>query len=274
VSGAERGHARARLSWPRLQLFEFNDQAWAPAAVRDTVVESLSRALEWGRVLEGLVAPFERFLDAAGAKEVLDLGAGGGGPARVLAREIARAGRRPPRFLLTDLHPRVAAWAALREESAGAIDFVPEPVDAARIPPALAAGRARTIINVLHQFPPALATAALADAVRRGAGIFVAEAFERSPLQFANFAPAGLPALLLNPLLSPRDRLAKAALTWLTPAALAISVWDGLVSTLRVYSEDELRQMVAPFGGAWRWEYGTWAYPPRGRGYYFRGVPG
>ncbi|MBI2395823.1 MAG: hypothetical protein HYV09_40030 [Deltaproteobacteria bacterium] len=261
------------LPLPRLQLFEFNDQPWVPAAVRDTVVESLSRTLDWGRMLEGLVAPFELFLGDSGAAEVLDIGAGGGGPASILAREIARARRVPPRFVLTDLHPRPEAWARLREAQPDVIDFAPSPVDATRIPSELSEGRARTIINVLHHFPPALASAILADAVRGSRGVFVAEGFERNPLMFANFALAGLPALAVNPVLSPRDRLAKAALTWLTPAALAMSLWDGLVSTMRVYSEAELRAMVAPFGGDWRWEYGVFAYPPFGTGYYFYGVP-
>ncbi len=261
------------MTLPRFQLFEFNDLAWAPAAVRDTVVESLSRALEWGHMLEGLVAPFESFLEDAAVDEVLDLGAGGGGPARVLSREIARAGRRPPRFVLTDLHPRVETWAELKHESDGAIDYVEDPVDATNIPPAVSYRRARTIINVLHHFPPNLAQAVLEDAVRGGRGVFVAEGFERDPLQFVNFAKAGLPALIANPILSPRDRLAKAALTWFTPAAIAISIWDGFVSTLRVYTESELRAMVAPFGASWAWEYGTWEYPPHGTGYYFRGVP-
>lgn len=261
------------LDLPRLQLFEFNDLGAAPAAVRDTIVESLSLTLEWGRMLEGLVSPFEGFLAEAGVSEVVDLGAGGGGPARILAREIQRAGRTPPRFVLTDLHPRVEAWAALRRELPSVIDFEPAPVDATRLPPALAKGRARTIINVLHHFPPALAAAVLEDAVREGRGIFVAEAFERNPLQYVNFAPAGLPALALNPLISPRDRLAKAALTWLTPAALAMAVWDGVVSTLRVHSEAELRAMVAPFGERFRWVYGRYRYFPLGTGYYFYGVP-
>jgi hypothetical protein len=258
---------------PRLQLFEFNDLPWVPAAVRDTVVESLSRTLDWGHMLEGLVAPFEGFLEGSGAREVLDIGAGGGGPASIVAREITRAGRVPPRFILTDLHPRHAAWAKLRDAQPAAIDFESASVDATQIPARLADGRARTIINVLHHFPPALASAILEDAVRGSRGVFIAEGFERNPLMFANFAAAGLPALALNPVLSPRDRLAKAALTWLTPAAMAISLWDGLVSTMRVYSEEELRAMVAPFGGAWRWEYGTFRYPPFGVGYYFFGLP-
>ena len=259
--------------FPRLQLFEFNDLPWMPAAVRDVVVEALGRTLAWGRVLRALAPPFEAFLARSGATEVLDLGAGAGAPASILALELERAGRRPPKFLLTDLHPRVEAWQRLRCTQPHAIDFEPTPVDATQIPLDLAAGRARSIFNVMHHFPPALAAKILEDAVRGSRGVFIAESFERNPLRCAGFVPAGLPALALGPVLASQDRLAKAALTWLTPAALAISAWDALVSTLRVYTEEELRAMVAPFGDAWVWEYGTFGYPPFGKGYYFYGTP-
>jgi len=261
------------LSLPRLQLFEFNDLPSMPASVRDTIVESLSRTLDWGQVLRGLVDPFEAFLAESGAREVLDLGAGAGGPASVLARETVRAGRIPPRFILTDLHPRVDTWSRLRVQQPDVIDFESSPVDATRIPQQIGQGRARTIINVLHHFPPPVASAILTDAARGSRGVFVAECFERNPLSFANFAPAGLPALALNPLLSPRDRVSKAFLTWLTPAALAMSIWDGLVSTMRAHSERELMSMVAPLGSSWRWTYGRFHFPPFGKGYYFTGVP-
>lgn len=244
-----------------------------PAAVRDTVVESLSRTLDWGRLLSGLCEPFETFLDGAGASSVLEIGSGAGGPAIILAREIARRGKTPPTFILTDLHPRLEAWTLARAAHPGCIDFESLPVDATNVPKELGLGRARSIINVLHHFPRELATEILRDAVTGSRGVFVAEGFERNPLMFANFALAGLPALLLNPVLSPTDRLAKAALTWLTPAALGISLWDGVVSTLRVWSEDELREMVAPFGSQWNWVYGTYDYAPFGKGYYFYGLP-
>src|SRR5262245_45599 len=139
---------------PRVQLFEFNDAPWAPAVLRDTIVDTLSQTLEWGRVLGELVEPFEAFLAAGGVREVLDLGAGAGGPARILASEIARSGRTPPRFVLTDLHPREDAWAALHAAHPEAIDFVAEPVDATRIPARIGAGKARMIINAFHHFPP------------------------------------------------------------------------------------------------------------------------
>lgn len=101
----------------------------------------------------------------------------------------------------------------------------------------------------------------------------MSEAFERNPLAFARFVPAGLPALYATPLLTKRDWLAKVALTWLSPAALGIALWDGVVSTLRVYDEDELRAMVEPFGAGYRWTFGLYPYFPGGRGYYFYGVP-
>lgn len=261
------------MDLPRVQAFEFNDSARTPKFLRDLVVESLSRTLQWGHVLRGLVPPFQRFLAASGATEVLDLCAGAAGPATILASEMRAGGQPPPRFLLTDLYPQMDAWEAARAEHPGDIDFVQEPVDATRIPEHLAKGRARAIINAFHHFPPDIARELLADAVRGSAGIFVSEAFERNPLGFLPMTAAGLPALLANPILSKRDRLAKAAVTWLSPIAAGISLWDGIVSTLRIYSERDLREMVAPLGDSFTWEYGNYAFAPLGKGAYFFGVP-
>lgn len=255
---------------PRLQLFEFNDLAATPAPMRDTIVESLSRALDWGRMLHGLVSPLSAFLAAAGADEILDLCAGAGGPAAVLAAELDRTlGAAAPRIVLTDLFPRAEAW----EDVCAAhptIDFVAEPVDATRIPARLGDGRVRTVINAFHHFPPPLAAAILEDAVASSRGIFISESFGRNPLQFLSFAPAGLAAIAATPLLSRKDRLAKALLA---PLSLLLGTWDGLVSTMRIYTEDDLRAMVAPFGAHWRWTAGTYRFWPGGVGQYFYGVP-
>ena len=79
----------------------------------------------------------------------------------------------------------------------------------------------------------------------------------------------GLVSMLVNPFLTPRGRLLK--LLWL-PISIALAPWDGLVSTMRVYSETELREMVAPLGDAFTWTYGTYPFPLGGRGYWFSGV--
>ncbi len=257
----------------RIQAFEFNDHPKAPRALRDTVVETLSRALEDGHVLAGLVQPFGEFLTKAGTHQVLDLCAGAGGPASILGREFERAGRTPPSFLMTDLFPRTEKWSALRAGSPHFLDFVAEPVDATQIPSALADQRVRTIINAFHHFPPELASSILADAVRGSRGIFISEAFERDPIRASAITFHGVPALLANPFRSTTDRAAKFAMTWASPIALAVGGWDTIVSALRIYSEADLRTMVAPLGDRFSWVYGTYAYAPYGRGSYFYGTP-
>jgi hypothetical protein len=257
----------------RYHLFEFNDSAWAPRALRDTVIESLSRTLAWGHLLAGLVAPFEEFLQRAGVDEVLDVCAGAAGPARILIGEIHRAGRKAPRFVLTDLQPQVEAWDQARAQFPDEIDYIPRPIDATAIPHDVAGGRARVIINAFHHFPPELAQSILRDAVASSAGIFIAEPWERNPLRFLTYIPIGIAALAANPFLSGRDRLKKALLTFATPAVVAVSAWDGLVSTVRVYSREELEAMVAPLGDRFVWTWGYHEYSIGGRGYYFYGVP-
>lgn len=264
------------MALPRIHAFEFNDHPRVPSVLKETVIETLSRTLDWGRMLDGLVPEIERFWTEAGVDELLDLGAGAGGPARVIARSLRRRGSTPPKIklILTDLQPQEVAWRELAAEFPGVIDFIARPVDATDIPQLLTERRGRLAINVFHHFPPEIARGVLADAVRSRSPIFISEGFERNPLQFANFALYGLPSLFLNPLLSPKRSWQKTLLTYAVPAVpLGVSVWDGLVSTMRVYTEDELRAMVADLPGDYHWEYGNFHYAPAGKGYYFFGIP-
>jgi hypothetical protein len=257
---------------PRVRLFEFNDSSWAPASLRDFILESVTRSLDWGRSLSGLVAPFQRFVETAGAREVLDLGAGVGGPARSLTRAIRRAGSVPPRFVLTDLNPSPNAWRELCAEYPEDITFEPDPVDATAIPPSLSKGRARIVMNALHHFPPDFAQQLFADAVKTSSGIFVAEPFERNPLRLMPLMATTLLSFLATPFLTRRARLPKALWILSTLGPMA-ALWDGVVSSLRVYDEAELRAMVAPLGDSFTWTYGIHRHGLGGRGYYFCGVP-
>ncbi|MEZ4223083.1 MAG: hypothetical protein R3B13_19225 [Polyangiaceae bacterium] len=258
---------------PRLHLFEFNDSAWAGQALRDNIVETLSLTLRWGRMLRGLVDPYCRFLDDARTQDVLDLCAGAGGPALVLCEEFRRAGRRPPQILMTDLFPRSKHWTRLQELHPEVLSFVDQSVNATAIPEDLSAGRARTIINAFHHFTPSLARSILKHAVESRTPIFVSEAFHRNPALFASFAPAALLAMFANPVLTEEPSLKKALLAWLTPVTLGAGMWDGLVSTMRVYTERELRAMSEPLGGGYRWTFEPYAAPLGGRGYVYYGIP-
>lgn len=255
---------------PRVQAFEFNDHPHAPAALRATIVEALSLTLEWGRILDRLAPPLHAFLRDSHSSEVLDLGSGAGGPAVSLV-PLLRALGWTGTFTLTDLFPHATLWEELRKREPS-LEFVAGSVDATAIDAQLSAGKARTIINVLHHLPPQVAASVIEDAVRHRAPLFISEGFERNPLRFLAFGPVGLPALAATPFLADSHRLLRFALTWLSPVALACSIWDGVISTLRVYSEAELRAMV-PAHAEYDWTYGTYDFVPFGRGYYFYGLP-
>jgi hypothetical protein len=256
------------VALPRLQLFEFNDSAWAPAVLRDTLVEALSRAIRWGGLMDGLVSPLARCLEAAGTSKVLDLCAGAGGPAAILSEAMFKRGH-DVHFLMSDLYPATVQWESLRSPR---LDFVSEPVDATNISPALGAGRVRVIINALHHFPPELARQAIRGACEGAPGVFIAESLIRNPFSFFAMGPVGIAALLATPALAKDRRFARALLAWFSPLALAASAWDGTVSTMRTYEREELEAMVAGLDG-WTWTWGQYAHSAGlGTGSWFSGT--
>jgi hypothetical protein len=241
--------------------------------IREAVVETLAETLERGGILDGLAPIFAEFVGKANASEVLDLCAGAGNPARILVRSMLAQGNIPPGILLTDLYPRTDAWYDAKAEFPNHISFVRDSVDATAIPASLSSGRARTIINAFHHLPPALAQRVLDDAIASRSPILIAECFGRNPLGFVPLARRGLATLAGNPLFARHHRYKRALLTWAVPVIPAIAVWDGLVSTMRVYSEDDLRAMTAHSGAAFDWVYRTWEFPWGGTGNVFYGIP-
>ena len=236
--------------------------------LRDTLVEALSRAIRWGGLMDGLVAPLARCLEAAGTSKVLDLCAGAGGPAAILSDAMAKRGH-DVHFLMSDLFPQLAQWEALRSER---LDFVREPVDATNISPSLGEGRVRVIINALHHFAPSLARQALRGACENAPGVFIAEGLVRNPLSFAAMAPVGLAALMATPVLAKDRHVSRALISWLSPVALAAAAWDGTVSSMRSYEPSELQEMVEGLEG-WTWTSGQYAHSRGfGTGSWFSGT--
>jgi hypothetical protein len=220
-----------------------------------------------------MVAPFCDFLQQAGTDRVLDLCSGAGGATFVFADEMARQNKETPRFVLTDLFPREQLWRKNAPHSAADIEFCDRPVDATHAPNDLADGAARTIHNAFHHFQPEQARAILKDAIDNSSGIFISEMFPRRIQQLAHIVVTNLwlgPGL---PLRTNRSALERLSVFLLSPLILAGLTWDGFVSTLRVYTEEELRALVAPLGDKFEWTYGTCRYGLAGETTYFFGVP-
>lgn len=256
----------------RIHAFEFNDSAWCPRFIRDSIVETLGTGLRWGRIYDPAGPVFADFCARAGCDAVLDLCTGSGEPASILIDAVRRSGREPPRFVLSDLFPNVPSMERVAARHDGKIEVVRDPVDATAVPERVDRP-ARTVVSAFHHFPPALAARILADCVAKRRAVFVLEGFPRRLSRLLSIVPAMAAALLANPFRTRRDRLLKALFTYVLPIIPIAGFWDAVVSVLRVHSETDLRAMVEPLGGGYEWTYRELPFFPLGRAVAFYGIP-
>lgn len=114
----------------------------------------------------------------------------------------------------------------------------------------------RTIFNAFHHFRPEEAKKILADAMadRRPIGVF--EVVGREPLMLFGLLTSPLPVTLTLPLWRPFN-WQWLLWTWLLPVMQLFVLWDGIVSWLRIYSVEELQELVADLQDPeWVWEIG------------------
>ena len=188
-----------------------------------------------------------------GTDTVLDLCSGGGGPWRRLQPELAKTG--PADVILSDLYPNMQAFTAMRARSGDRLRFHPTGVDATNVPANLPG--LRTMFNAFHHFPPDAARAILADAVAKNRPIAIFEGINHRGVVAA--IPLELPAiLLLTPFVRP-FRTSRLLFTYILPLIPLMVLFDGTMSFLRLYLEDELRELVAtvPDHERFQWDIGA-----------------
>jgi hypothetical protein len=249
---------RANFSCVRLHLVELHDLAVCPPSLRDALTDFLAFSLNLAGAYDPAGPLLRRAIARTGARRIVDLCSGAGGPWSKLAKEVGVP------VLLTDLYPH--------QGGAGGADlpFYPEPVDARAVPEAL--DGFRTLFTSFHHFRPAEARAILADAVRRGQGIAVFEAARRAPREIAVVAFTWLGAIAVAPFIRPW-RWSRFFWNYLPPVLPLVGTFDGVVSCLRAYSPEELAQLVQGLD-TYEWEIGDLrgGWSPL-RGTYLIGVP-
>ena len=247
----------------RIQWLEIHDQPWFPRFLRDPVTDTLEAALHIGNNYGTIVPRLRQAFARAGTTQVVDLCSGGGGPwPRMIRQFTAEPENSPESETLADLHvsltdrfPNLPALERAQAASPGHISFSKEPVDATAVPAALQGFR--TLFTSFHHFPPEKARAILRNATENRVGIAVFEVTHRSLkalLIFFFLTPLGF--MLVVPLVRP-FRWWPLLWTYLIPVIPLIGWHDAVVSCLRTYSPQELRELTDGLGGAeYTWETG------------------
>jgi SAM-dependent methyltransferase len=226
---------------PRIHAPELEDARWFPALFRDSMTDYLGFVGTLSeRPYVAFVSRLARALESTASREIVDLGSGGGGPLLLLLRMLARHGC-DVTAKLTDLYPNADRFARIAAASGGSVTPVLTPVDATSVPPELAGFR--LMCSSFHHMRPEVARAVLADAVASRRGIAVLEVIERSPASFFAILLSPLNVLLVTPFIRP-FRWSRLLFTYVIPLLPLFVLWDGLMSILRIYSPEELEELV------------------------------
>ena len=112
-----------------------------------------------------------------------------------------------------------------------------------------------------HHCEPKAARSILRDAFEHRRPICVFEATSRTPAAIGSALLIPLLVLVLTPTIRPLS-LFQIVFTYLPPVLPLLIFWDGFVSQLRTYTEDEFRQFTASLqADDYRWDIGSFRIP-------------
>jgi hypothetical protein len=259
-----------RSLFPRLHLFEFMDLDWFPRLLRNHATDYLETISTRLGVFDSAAEVLARGLRASGSNELLDLGSGGCGPMPRLRGLLEAQHGLKALLVLSDKFPNAHARERASAYGAG-VTFLERSVDAMQVPPDLRG--MRTLVNALHHFRPEQARGVLADAQAKGVPIAIFEMLHRTPVGVLSTLLVPLFVLLLTPLIRPLTPL-RLLFTYVVPLTPLFIFWDGLVSTLRMYNQTELRAMTDSLAReGYTWEVGEVRRPGKPTVTYVLGLP-
>jgi hypothetical protein len=236
----------------RREWFELHDHRLYPGFLRDLLTEALEAIWHYTNCYRVIVPRLRLAMTEAGTHRIVDLCSGGGGPWIRLREQFVTAEGFEVSVSLTDKYPNERAFTRLC--AAQGVETYPAPVDARQIPPNL--DGFRTIFSAFHHFNPDEARAILADAVMRQQGIAVFEPAKCNVRRILAMTVLPLLCWRVAPRMKP-FHWARILWTYLLPIVPSTVFIDGVLSCLRAYSLEDLRQLTEGLGGdEYRWEMG------------------
>jgi hypothetical protein len=223
----------------RINVFEFEDFKWFPDFLRRGMMDYLRYFFTITNYYAPTAPLIEDCLDFINTDKIIDLCSGGGGPALQLQKILSNKFRRQTDLSLTDLYPNRDGCRYNKKQSFGPVRCIEKPIDATAVPASL--NGLRTLFSSIHHFNPEAVSDILSDAVRCNQGIAIFDIGNKNILTIVGiliFHPILL--ILLTPFFRP-FRLETILFTYIIPLIPFFTVWDGVMSILRLYSPSDLK---------------------------------
>lgn len=239
----------------RVHLFEFGDKSWVPKFLRDYMTDFLEFGANQFDVYKDTIEILNRGLDQASENKVIDIGSGGGGGWPKIIKHLNHRNS-PYKIRLTDFNPNIRAFKKMKASFPNVIEYESKPIDATDVPKSLKG--LRTMFLSFHHMKPKDGQKILQNAVDSGEPIGIFELQDRSiPSLLMMFILAPINAIITAPFIKPFS-IGRIVFTFLIPILPLIIWFDGVVSNLRTYNEEELKVLVSKTKGAenYHWDIG------------------
>jgi len=237
----------------RVHLFEFEDQTWFPGVFREGITDYLQYASNRVNLYKPLLPVIEKGLKFSRSNKIIDICSGGGGGILKIYEQL-KLDYYNSKVILTDKYPNLDAFRKTSEASKGKIGYVESSIDAVDVPKDLKGFRTQFVS--FHHFKPEQARTILKNAAAAGMPIGIFEATERSFINFIAMLFTPLIVMLAVPFIKP-FKWSRIFFTYIIPAIPFFTMWDGLVSVLRTYSVDEMKEMTESIDvKGYKWEIG------------------
>ncbi|MGX1930889.1 hypothetical protein [Flagellimonas sp. 2504JD4-2] len=235
----------------RVHLFEFEDQKWFPDILRNYGTDFLQFLSNKVKIYKPVIWVLEKGIEASGTDKIIDLGSGGGGGLLWLNSELKKTCP-DLKIVLTDYYPNLNAFEYTKKQ-ADNFEYINTSVDARNVPGSLKGFRTQFLS--LHHFRPEDAKKILQNAVDANSVIGVFEAQERSIPSILAMLFSPISVLLTTPFIRP-FKIGRLIFTYLIPIVPLFVLWDGVVSSLRTYSVDEMKALAKDLenGETYDWE--------------------
>jgi hypothetical protein len=246
-------YSPSQVAMRRVQFIELHEQRWFPSSIRDEITDALQFGLNLVQAYVPIAPLLQSALNSSRSRSIVDLCSGGGGPWFDLSLGL-QGNLAALRISLTDKYPNLSAVENVSVASANHIRFYPGSVDAMKVPAELKGFR--TMFTSFHHFSPEEARAILQNAVAAGEGIGIFEATRRAPSTIGLVLAFALLLIVCTPWIRP-FRWSRLFWTILVPVIPLVLLFDGVVSCLRTYRPQELREIVDRLAAnEYQWEIG------------------
>lgn len=233
----------------RIHLFEFEDLQWFPRTWRTSMTHLIVVLQKMMGVPEVISKLIGEIREKHSFDQIVDTGSGSGG-ALLNAVELYNQEHptNPIKLRLTDLNPLPEFVESVNQQNNPNLHYQLEPVDARHLDQAPAG--LKTMMNSFHHMPPPVAKDILKSAVDNRQPLLIYEMAENKvplPIWWL-LLPLSLAILtVMTWFMTPfvRPLTAKQLLfTYLIPVIPIAYAWDGQVSSVRMYTFDDVEFLL------------------------------